>query len=96
LPQEVIQLFEGGVGFYLYIHPEYRREGALNPQAKEPYGLSLGRFVLGQTAAQVARHRPFGSALTTEGADTVGSKLAHAGHSIFVFWEAKSAKRHSR
>src|SRR3712207_5731414 len=84
-----VQLFEGGVGLYLYIHPEDGREGVLDPQMKEPCGLSPGRFVLGQTAPQVARHRRFGSALTAEGADTVGGKPAHAGHSIFVFWEAK-------
>src|SRR5215216_2701948 len=89
LPQEVVQIFEGGVGLYLYIHPEDGREGVLDPQTKEPCGLSPGRFVLSQTAPQVARHRRFGSALAAEGADTVGGKLAHAGHSIHVFWQAK-------
>src|SRR3712207_7591502 len=52
-----VQLFEGGVGLYLYIHPEDGREGVLDPQTKEPCGLSPGRFVLGQTAPQMARHR---------------------------------------
>src|SRR5215208_2474421 len=96
LPQEVVQLFKGGVGLYLYIHPEDGREGVLDPQTKEPCGLSPGRFVFGQTAAQVARHRRFGSALTAEGADTVGGKPAHAAHSIFVLagsemWKAAFA-----
>src|SRR5829696_3612800 len=89
LPQEVVQIFEGDGGLYLYIHPEDGREGVLDPQTKEPCGLSPGRFVLGQTLPQVARHRRLGSALAAEGADAVGGKPAHAGHSIHVFWQAK-------
>src|SRR5919107_126673 len=64
--QEVVQLFEGGVGSHLHIHPEHWRVGVLDPHTKEPYGLSAGRFVLDQAAPQMARHRRLGSALTTE------------------------------
>src|SRR5919112_3432982 len=56
-PQEVVQLFEGGLGSHLHIHPENRRVGVLDPHTKEPYGLSAGRFVLDQAAPKVARHR---------------------------------------
>src|SRR5215207_11227536 len=92
LPQEVVQIFEGGAGLYLYIHPEDGREGVLNAQTKELCGLSPRRLVLGQTAPQVARHRCFGGALTAEGADTVGGKPTHADHSISSF----SGKRNVR
>src|SRR5215203_3596737 len=81
LSQEVIQLFEGGVGLHLHIHPEDGSEGGVDPQTEKPCVLAPSRSVLGQTALQVARHRRFGSALAAEGADTVGSKLAHPGHS---------------
>src|SRR5918994_4897981 len=53
-PQEVVQLFEGGVGSHLHIHPENGRVGVLDPYTKEPCGLSAGGFVLGQAAPKVA------------------------------------------
>src|SRR5215213_550562 len=53
-PQEVVQLFEGGVGSHLHIHPENGRVGVLDPHTKEPCDLSAGRFVLGQAAPKVA------------------------------------------
>src|SRR5215218_3105470 len=93
VPQEVVQLFEGGVGLYLYLHPEDGREGVLDAQTEEPLGLSPGRLMLGQAIIpQVACHCRFGSALTAKGADTVGGKPAHGAHSIEVFWEAKSGQ----
>src|SRR5215211_4859803 len=95
VPQEVVQLFEGSVGLYLYIHPEDGREGVLDAQTKEPYDFSPGRFVLGQRAPQVAGHCRFGSALTAEGADAVGGKPAHIVHSILVFLGAKRGQRYS-
>src|SRR5215207_6314271 len=84
VPQEVVQLFEGGVGLYLHVHPEDGRVGVLDAHTKESVGLSAGSFVLGRTLSQVARHRRFGSALTAEGAGTVGGKPAHGAHSILV------------
>src|SRR5918995_4410773 len=53
-PQEVVQLFEGGVGSHLHIHPEKGRVGVLDPHTKELCSLSAGRFVLGQAAPKVA------------------------------------------
>jgi hypothetical protein len=69
--QEVVRLFEGGSRLHLHIHSVDGRISVLDPQTKNPRGLSTGRFVLGQTALQVARHSRFGSALTAEVADTI-------------------------
>src|SRR5215203_4954959 len=69
--QKVVQLFEGGVGSHLHVHPEDGRVGVFDPHTKEPCDLSLGRLVLGQAAFQMARYRCFGSALATHGAATV-------------------------
>src|SRR5919112_4856107 len=80
-PQEVVQLFEGGVGSHLYIHPENGRVGVLDPHTKKPCGLWAGRLVLGQAAPQMARHRRFGSTLAAHGADTIRGIPAHTGHS---------------
>src|SRR5918994_1416902 len=80
-PQEVVHLFEGGIGSHLHIHPENGRVGALDPHTKEPCGLWAGRFVLGQAAPQMARHPRFGSTLAAEGADTIRGIPAHTGHS---------------
>src|SRR5215213_10641058 len=96
VPQEVVQLFEGGVGLYLHLHPEDGREGVLDAQTEEPLGLSPARLMLGQAIPQVACHCRFGSALTAKGADTVGGKPAHGAHSIQVFWEAKSGQSGTR
>src|ERR671911_1742419 len=52
--QEVVQLFEGGVGSHLHIHPEHWRVGVLDPHTKEPCGLWAGRLVLSQAAPKVA------------------------------------------
>ena len=81
--QEVFseQAEAGRAVLHLHIHPEDGRVGVLDPQTKTPCGSSPRRFVLGQTAFQVARHPRFGSALTTEGADTVGGESAHADRS---------------
>src|SRR5919112_5239677 len=80
-PQEAVQLFEGGVGSHLHIHPENGRVGVFDPHTKEPCSLSAGRLVLSQAAPQMARHRRFGSTLTAEGASTVRGIPTHASHS---------------
>src|SRR5919107_1614514 len=82
-PKKSVQLFEGGVGSHLHIHPENGRVGVLDPHTKEPCGLSAGRFVLGQAVPQMACHRRFGSTLAAHGADTIRGIPAHTGHSIF-------------
>jgi hypothetical protein len=69
--QEVVRLFEGGSRLHLHIHSVDGRISVLDPQTKNPRGLSTGRFVLGQTALQVTRHSRFISTLTAEVADTI-------------------------
>jgi hypothetical protein len=69
--QEVVRLFEGGSRLHLHIHSVDGRISVLDPQTKNPRGLSTGRFVLGQTALQVTRHSRFISTLTAEVADPV-------------------------
>jgi hypothetical protein len=71
--QEVVRLFEGGsrLHLHLHIHSVDGRISVLDPQTKNPRGLSTGRFVLGQTALQVTRHSRFISTLTAEVADTI-------------------------
>src|SRR5919112_917718 len=69
---------------HLHVHPEDGRVGVLDAHTKESLGLPPGSFVLGWTLSQVARHRRFGSALTAEGAGTIGGKPAHGAHSTLV------------
>jgi hypothetical protein len=71
--QEVVRLFEGGsrLHLHLHIHSVDGRISVLDPQTKNPRGLSTGRFVLGQTALQVTRHSRFISTLTAEVADPI-------------------------